>query len=351
MAEGEDKTQAATERKRAQAREQGQAPISRELVNAAGLAAATLVLSMTAPGMGRNLAVRLQGFLSQSGTSPAEALREAALAMGMALLPFVGAAIVAGVFGVMLQTGFLVHSNALMPNLGRLDPRKGLKKIFGPANAAEAAKALVKVGVLAWAIHHAMGNLMTEVAASVSWTTGTLLDRLVREVIRVFVLVLACQCGIALLDVAWVRFRFARQLRMSPEEVKQEHKETEGDPHLKGRIKSLRLSRARRRMLQSVQKATVVITNPTHYAVALAYERGTQAAPRVVAKGVDEVAARIREAAEKHGVPLVPNPPLARALHLLPLDAEVPPEHFKAVAEIIAYVWRLRTPGSRAGQP
>src|SRR5690349_24779862 len=104
MAEGEDKTQAATERKRAQAREQGQAPISRELVNAAGLAAATLVLSMSAPGMGRNLAVRLQGLLSHSATSPAEALREAALAMGMALLPFVGAAIVAGVFGVMLQT-------------------------------------------------------------------------------------------------------------------------------------------------------------------------------------------------------------------------------------------------------
>jgi len=102
-------------------------------------------------------------------------------------------------------------------------------------------------------------------------------------------------------------------------------------------------------MLAAVPKATVVITNPTHYAVALAYERGTQAAPRVVAKGMDEVAARIREAATTHGVPLVSNPPLARALHQLPLDAEVPAEHFKAVAEIIAYVWRLRTPGSRAG--
>jgi flagellar biosynthetic protein FlhB len=350
MAEGEDKTQAATDRRRAQAREQGQAPLSREVVNAAGLAAATLAVSMAAPSISRGLALRLQGFLSHPEMSPGQALHDAGAAMLVAVLPFAGASLVAGALAVLLQTGWLMHGKAAMPDLARLDPRRGLKKIFGPANAAEAAKALVKLGVLAWAVHHAVASLQGEVADSLSWTTGTLLDRLAREVVRVFVLVLACQCVIAVLDAAWVHFRFNRQLRMSPEEVKQEQKETEGDPHLKARIKSLRLTRARRRMLQAVPKATVVITNPTHYAVALAYERGAQAAPRVVAKGVDEVAARIREAAEKHGVPLVPNPPLARALHQLPLDAEVPPEHFKAVAEIIAYVWRLRTPGSRAGR-
>src|SRR3954471_24229455 len=256
MADNEDKTQGATDKRRAQAREQGQAPLSREVVNAAGLAAATLALSMGGPGMGHGLAVRLQGFLTNSGISPGQALYDAALAMGLAILPFAGAALLAGVLAVMLQTGWLVHGNALMPDPARLDPRRGLKKIFGPANAVEAAKALVKVGVLAWAVHHAMNNLMSELASSLSWTTGTLLDRLAREVLHVFVLVLACQCGIALLDAGWVRFRFARQLRMSPEEVKQEQKETEGDPHLKARIKSLRLSRARRRMLQSVQKAT-----------------------------------------------------------------------------------------------
>ena len=351
MAEGEDRTQAATDRRRAQAREQGQAPVSREVVNAAGLAAATLVIAMAAPGMSRDVATRLKALLSNLDATPGQALHDAAIAMGVALLPFAGAAIVAGVLGVMLQTGWLMHGDALLPDLSRLDPRRGLKKVFGLANAAEAAKALVKVGVLAWAIQHAVTGLAPEVANSVSWTTGTLLDRLAREVLRIFVLVLGCQCGIALLDAGWVRFRFSQQLRMSSEEVKQEQKETEGDPHVKGRIKAMRLNRARRRMLQAVQKATVVITNPTHYAVALVYERGTQAAPRVVAKGVDDVAARIREAAEKHGVPLVPNPPLARALHQLPLDAEVPPEHFKAVAEIIAYVWRLRTPGSRANTP
>ena len=139
-----------------------------------------------------------------------------------------------------------------------------------------------------------------------------------------------------------MRWRFAQRLRMSREDLRQEAKEADGDPAIKARLRQLRHARARRRMLAAVPTATVVVTNPTHYAVALAYERGGQGAPRVVAKGMDEVAARIRAVAAEHGVPLVANPPLARALHPVELDAEVPAEHFKAVAEMIAYVWRLR---------
>ena len=143
-------------------------------------------------------------------------------------------------------------------------------------------------------------------------------------------------------DVVWVRWQHLRQLRMSREDLRQETRESEGDPHVKGRLRRLRESRARRRMLAEVPKAAVVVTNPTHYAVALAYEQGQAAAPRIVAKGVDAMAARIREAAAEHGVPLVPNPPLARALWRLEVDTEIPAEHWQAVAEIIAYVWRLR---------
>jgi flagellar biosynthesis protein FlhB len=347
MAEGEDRTQAGTERRRAQAREQGQTALSRELVNAAGLGAATLALAMAAPGIANSVALRLKAMLEASALAPGDALRQAGTAMLLGVLPFAAATLLAGGLAVMLQTGWLLHGKALMPDLARLDPRRGLKKVLGPGNLVEAAKSLAKVGVLAWAIWRAIKDAAPTATTATYWTTGTLVDRLARETLHVFVLVLACQCGIALLDVAWVRFKFARQMRMSLEEIKQEHKEAEGDPKLKARIKQLRMTRARRRMLAAVQKATVVITNPTHYAVALAYERGTQAAPRIVAKGMDEVAARIREAAGTHGVPLVSNPPLARALHKLPLDAEVPAEHFKAVAEVIAYVWRLRTPGSR----
>jgi len=131
-------------------------------------------------------------------------------------------------------------------------------------------------------------------------------------------------------------------MRMSRQDQVDEQKEAEGDPRHKAKLRALRRARARRRMMAAVPTATVVITNPTHYAVALAYERGTQAAPRVVAKGTDEVAARIRAIARDSRVPLIANPPLARALHQVEVDAEVPAEHFKAVAEIIAYVWRLR---------
>lgn len=129
---------------------------------------------------------------------------------------------------------------------------------------------------------------------------------------------------------------------MSREEAKQEHRESEGDPHVKAQQKKMRLSRAKRRMLRAVPEATLVVTNPTHYAVALAYVQGGSAAPVVVAKGVDAMAAKIREIASAHRVPIVPNPPLARALHQVELDREIPAEHFKAVAELIAYVWRLR---------
>ena len=131
---------------------------------------------------------------------------------------------------------------------------------------------------------------------------------------------------------------------MSRQDLRDEHRQSEGDPHVKGRIRQLRRQRAKRRMMDAVKTATVIITNPTHYAVALVYENGGKGAPKVVAKGVDELAARIREMALDHKVPLVANPPLARALYTVPLDGEIPREHFQVVAGIIAYVWRLKRP-------
>ncbi len=138
--------------------------------------------------------------------------------------------------------------------------------------------------------------------------------------------------------------RHSRSLRMSRHDIIEEQKETEGDPRIKARLRQIRVLRARKRMLAAVPKATVVITNPTHYAVALSYDRAKHAAPRVVAKGVDTLAVRIREVAQDNRVPIVANPPLARALYQVELDSEIPAEHFQAVAEIIAYVWRLALP-------
>ena len=168
-----------------------------------------------------------------------------------------------------------------------------------------------------------------------------ILTRAAGPVLHVLLVVLAAQAVIAVLDYAWVILRHVRGLRMSRHDIQEEQKETEGDPRVKARLRQIRTIRARRRMMAAVPKATVVITNPTHYAVALAYDRAKHAAPRVVAKGVDSLAARIREAAEANRVPVVANPPLARALYRVEVDADIPAEHYQAVAAIIAYVWKL----------
>ena len=347
MADNDDKTQAPSERRLAKAREEGQAPVSRELIAAAALGSAALVIWFGGQWLGIELMARLREMLTLTQSAPT-AMRAATLAWVLSVGPLMGAVALTGVGIVFLQTGFLVHLAGALPDLARLDPKRGLKKIFGIDNAAEAFKALVKLSILVWAVWAALSAVWVSLPMAAFWTTSTLLSHLGREVVRLLLAVLALQVGIAVLDVMWTRWRFTQRMNMSREDLKQEHRESEGDPKVKGRLRQLRLARSKRRMLAAVANATVVVTNPTHYAVALSYERGGQSAPKIVAKGMDDVAARIRSAAEKAGVMLVANPPLARALYQVDLDAEVPAEHFKVVAELIAYVWRLREPARQA---
>jgi flagellar biosynthetic protein FlhB len=173
-----------------------------------------------------------------------------------------------------------------------------------------------------------------------------MMDHVHRHTAKLLGGVLAIVAVIAVLDYALQRFTLMRSLRMSRQDLKDEFKQTEGDPMIRARLRQIRVERARRRMMQAVPEADVVVTNPTHYAVALKYVMTNMNAPKVVAKGVDEVALRIRAVAEKAGVPIVENPPLARALHgAIELDQEIAPEHYKAVAEVIGYVMRLRQGG------
>jgi flagellar biosynthesis protein FlhB len=343
MAESEDRTEAASSRRLQQAREQGNVPISRELPALAVLGAAALVLAMAAPPSAQALVRRLAVFLEQAHRlDPVAALREAGQATLAAAAPFVIAALLAGAAAILLQTGFLLNLSALMPDAARLAPSRGLKRLLSPAVVMEAGKSLVKLGVVAWAGWRAFAVMLPQLADTLSWDAGTLTGGMSRQILRILAWMLAAQAVMACLDMLAVRFRHGRKLRMSREELRDEHRETEGDPRIKGRVRQIRMLRARKRMMAAVPKATVVLTNPTHYAVALAYDRASGGAPRVVAKGVDEVAARIREVARRSAVPVVANPPLARALYRVELDTEIPAEHYKAVAEIVAYVWRLR---------
>jgi flagellar biosynthetic protein FlhB len=343
MADQEDRTEPASAKRLQTARGEGQVAVSREVSPLLVLGAGTLVLAWLAPSMARGLAERLTLFLASSDRlDPVFALRMAGMAMLVGAAPFVLASLVAGVAATFLQTGFLFRPAALLPDLARLSPLRGLGRLLSPAVLLESAKSLAKLGLVAWAAWQALAAALPQLPQAMFWPPGMLAAGATRAILRLLVGMLAVQAVIAALDVLWERTRHARGLRMSRQELREEHRESEGDPRIKARIRRLRGQRARRRMMQAVPKATIVLTNPTHFAVALAYDRAAGGAPRVVAKGMDEMAARIRAVAEASRVPVLASPPLARALFRVELDSEIPAEHYKAVAELIAYVWRLR---------
>lgn len=337
----DDRTEAATPRRLQRARESGQAAASRELPALAGLGAFALILALAAPALAHRLALRLSILLRRPDLAPGAAIHLVVEAGAAALAPMIAAALAAGVLAVLVQTGFMLSTAPLMPDFSRLSPAAGLRRLVGLDAAVEAVKAIVRLVAMGGAVWWALGGSLGVLIAAPLRDARLLPATAAALTGRVLLGVLVVQAAVTALDVIWVRLRHARGLRMSRQDLREEQKESDGDPKIKARIRQIRFQRARRRILAAVPKATVVVTNPTHYAVALAYDRTRSAAPRVVAKGVDSMATRIRETALAHGVPLVANPPLARALHRLEIDAEIPPEHYKAVAELIAYVWRL----------
>ena len=348
-ADSDDRTQAPSQKRLDSARAEGQVALSRELQSVTVIGCALLALVMTGPSRTAHFIIRMQQLMSGVGdvdmsAGGAGVIREM-LMLGVGLgAPAILAAVGGLVLVTLLQTGFLLNPGGLMPQLGRSSPAKGLKRIFGGDNLMETLKAAVKLTAFALALRHVLEGLWPVFLGSTSWDAGTLANRTASLVLHALLMLLAVQGLIAILDVGWVRYRHTSKLRMSRQELRDEHRESDGDPHVKARLRQIRRQRSKRRMMAAVSKATVVIVNPTHFAVALAYDNGGKGAPRIVAKGVDELAARIRAVAEENKVPLVSNPPLARALYTVPLDQEIPREHFQVVAGIIAYVWRLQRP-------
>jgi flagellar biosynthetic protein FlhB len=343
----EERTEAATQRHLDQARDEGQVPVSREVATFASLAAVVLVLGYQSQASLQHLLPDLVPFLARSSdtTMLGEAqLRSASAGVLGAIMPVIGAALLAGAAAVLVQTRFLLNLGALQPKFSRVNPVAGVKRVFGFNGVVEIVKSLGKLGLLATALWIAIRGDWSRLMRLPWQDVHRLPQAVARPVFHLFVATVCVQGIVAAADLGWVRFRHARDLRMSKQSIRDELKDTEGNPHVKARIRRIRVMRARKRMMAKVPTATVVITNPTHYAVALAYDRAANPAPRIVAKGSDSLAARIREVAESNAVPVVANPPLARALYQLDLDTEIPAEHYKTVAEIIAYVWRLRRP-------
>jgi flagellar biosynthetic protein FlhB len=341
-----DRSEAATPRRIEKAREQGQVAMSREAAGFAALAAGSLAVALALPPLGLEMLKAMRATLEQAHRADPI---EAALLLGwhglLLVAAVAGAAAAASCVATLLQTRGLVSAKSLAPRLDKISPLAGLRRLFGAEGLAEFLRSLLKIGVVGVALWFALGD-PAELQAALHAPAGGMLDAAAAASWRLVGAALAAFAALAVLDLLWVRFNHLRQLRMTRQELRDELKESEGDPHLRARRRQLRESRARNRMMAEVPRAAVVITNPTHYAVALSYTDG-QAAPKVVAKGVDELAARIRATAEAARVPLVSNPPLARALHRMELGAEIPTEHYQAVAEIIAFVWRRRRVGEQ----
>ncbi len=284
--DGADRTEAATPRRLQKAREEGRAPVSRELTSFAVLAAVALVLAMGAPASARVLAMRLAGLLAHAHEAdPLAALSAAATAGLAAAAPFALAALLAGTASVLLQTRFLVNPGALVPDLSRLSPMAGLKRLVGVTMLLDTGKAVLKSAAAVGLLVVVLRGALPELGVAVFWTAPGLLAHTTQLLLRMLLAVLAVQCVVAAFDFGWSWLKFSRDMRMSREDIRQETRESEGDPLVKGRLRQLRMQRARRRMMAAVPKAAVVVTNPTHYAVALAYDRGAGGAPRVVAKG------------------------------------------------------------------
>jgi flagellar biosynthetic protein FlhB len=305
-------------------------------------------LLIASGAVARSLSLDLRGFLMNAHLVPPDgagfmrAGRHALVAGLAALAVPVGVLLLAGVAGGALQHRPLWTLQPLAPQLSRLSPLGGAKRVFGREALVQFAKGLLKIVIVG------------AVAAAVLWgerdrfETFARLDlaalpaALLALALKLLGGVLAVYAFVAVGDALYQRLAWMRRQRMSKRELKEEFKETEGNPEIKARLRQLRAARVKKRMMAAVPKATVVVANPTHYAVALRYEPGS-GAPVCVAKGVDGLALRIRAVAAEHGVPVVENPPLARALHAAAeIDAEIPVEHYKAVAEIIGYVLRLR---------
>ena len=341
-----DKTEEATPRRLEKAREEGQVIISRELISFTVLGAGLLGMVFGLPTLGYELMRGMRGVMENTHQLQIALVGPEMMRLGlMAILPVMAMGMIGAIAATMLQSRGLISAKGLKPQFSRINPASGIKRLLGPEGAIEFLRTLIKLAVICAALWWALGDPQ-ELRMVLSLSPGDLLQQMMQASMDLFIAAVLAFAAIAVLDYLVVRFRHLRRLRMTRQELREEVKESEGDPQIKGRIRNLRMARARRRMMAAIPKAAVIITNPTHYAVALAYDETSQAAPRVVAKGTEVVAARIRAVAEEAGVPLVSNPPLARALFKLELETEIPAEHYQAVAEIIAYVWRLR---GRAG--
>lgn len=346
----EDKTEDPTDRKIEQAIERGDVPKSMEAATFFALAAGTLALMITGTvGLG-DFVGGMRSMLENAHQVPIDkgGLMNVVQFSTMKFFMVVGIpfafAIVAGITQGLLLHRPLWTVEPMMPKLTRISPLSGFKRVFGKEAFVQFLKSLIKFTIVTVIIFAVLWPERKRLDVIVQLDPAKMMDASWVLTLKLLGGVLMVFAFVAVIDVLYQRYTWRQKLKMTREELKQEFKETEGSPEIKARIRKIRMEMLKRRMIAQVPKASVIITNPTHYAVALRYEAGMNA-PILLAKGVDSLALRIREIAGNHEIPIVENVALARALHArVEIDQEIPEEHYKAVAEVIGYVMRLRRP-------
>lgn len=352
MAEGsdqEDKTEEPTQKKLREAREKGQVIQSREVNTWIMLFTSALLFVWAGSWIASNLTTMMAQFIArpESFSMDSGALHTLLLMTATDMFRYLGVILfvmfLAALCSGFAQVGFLYSTESLKPSLDKINPMKGFTRIFGSKAWIEFVKAFLKMVLIAVVTTVILIPIFQEAPGMVGTTLPGMMEILQHETKRLFIGVLSVLFILAAMDYAVQYFQMRKQLRMSLQELKDEYKQSEGDPHIKAKLREIRLQRARKRMMAAVPKADVVITNPTHFAIAMEYKQGGNSAPKVVAKGLDNIALNIRKIAEENKVPIVQNPPLARALYdTVELDEEIKEEHYKAVAEIISYVYSLK---------
>lgn len=344
----EDKTEDPTERRIEQAIERGDVPKSIEAASFLALAGGLLALTITGSMGLQGFVAGMRGFLenahqvsiSQAGLLAVAAHSTRTMLVVLAV-PFLFA-VLAGVVSGLIMHKPLWTTETMMPKFNRISPLSGFKRIFGKEAFVQFIKSLLKFVIVGGLVMVVLWPERKHLGTIVQLDVSQLLDVTWVLVVKLMGGVLALYAFVAAADILYQRFTWRQRLKMTREELKQEYKETEGSPEIKAKLRKIRAERARQRMMAAVPKASLILTNPTHYAVALKYEAGMNA-PVLVAKGIDLIALKIREVAGSHDIPIVENPPLARAIHArVEIDEEIPEEHYKAVAEVIGYVMRLR---------
>lgn len=352
----ESQTEEPSDRKLSQAREKGDVVKSMDIPQVATLAAITATIAWAGGWMMQSIATSMLPFLAhpdQIDLTGHGTINVMKTVMG-SILPVLGTIFavtaIAGVAGNVFQTGFMFTPSKLFEGgLSKLNPMEGFKRLFGMDAFIQFTKSLVKViilAVIAWWILEPHAMQITQLAELAPTAIIPLTWDILKALLYAVLIMLTFGAG---LDWYIQRQRFMKRMRMSKQEIKDENKQSEGDPQIKARLRQIRMQRARRRMMSDVAKATVVVMNPTHYAVALRYEPGVTAVPMCVAKGMDLVALKIREIAEEAGVPVIEDPPLARALFAtVDIDETIPKEQYEAVAKVIGFIMGKKQARSRA---